>query len=73
MTGNYISLLNVSRNSNYTSLISSNKGGGETAGTVARSFASLNNVAYMGGETAGSVACSSSSSGSSSGSFSAIA
>ncbi len=77
MANKYVSLLSTQVNGNYVSLLSSRKGGGETAGSVARSVSGIaGNIAYMGGETAGSVACSGSSSSSSSsscGSFSAIA
>lgn len=75
MNNNYISLLSAQSGANYISLLSNSKGGGETAGSIARSISSISSqIAYLGGETAGSVACgSSSSSGSSCGSFSAIA
>lgn len=73
MNSQYISLLSVNGSSNYVSLLSSSKGGGETAGTVASSSTGYQGSS-LGAETAGSVACSSGGGFSSScGAFSAIA
>lgn len=72
MGNQYISLLSTNGTSNYVSLLSSSKGGGETAGTVANSSSGYKGSSY-GAETAGSVACGSSGFSSGCGAFSAIA